>query len=188
MTILARKEKAAQLPPSLRDYLSDSDSLLAAERSDANLLLVFVDGPTRVVRIENHRSSDIVGIHHPAQLRHVDNAPIGNFRTAGGNLLSEKQCLLALQRRTYGLNIGHVQRNKDLRPNVLDIEKWVTDTVCRQAQSSDGAELDVRGRERIHNLEQVRSDQRVPGGAYPRIVRTALRRAGQPGIGTKALH
>src|SRR5215469_1740067 len=92
-------------------------SLLAAERLDANLLLVFVNGPTRVVWIENYRSSDIVRIHHPAQLRHVDNAPVGNFRTSGGSLLSEEQCSFTLQRRTYRLNVGLVQRNIDLRPN-----------------------------------------------------------------------
>src|SRR5262249_49341590 len=66
----------------------------AAELPDAAVL--FAIGPARIIGIKDHRLCQIIGVHKPAQFRHVD-GPALNFRTACRSLLCEDEGFLALK-------------------------------------------------------------------------------------------
>src|SRR6185312_15496941 len=145
------------LPPSLPSFQfarewhipSKPSCSMAAELLDGPLIAMLL--PALVARIVDHGTEEVVRIHDPARLRpHRDIG--GDDRLLIGDLIA--------QRRADRRRVGLVDRDIDLRPDVLIVEDRIAHAVRVHAEADDRAELDIRRRQRVHDLEEMRAHRR----------------------------
>src|SRR5690348_13819007 len=122
---------------------------MAAELVDGLLIAVLL--PALVARVEDHGTEEVVRIDDPARLR--------TYRHVGGDdrlLIGD----LEAQRRADRRCVGLVDRDVDLRLDVLIVEDRIAHAVRVHAEADDRAELDIRRRQRVHDLEEMRAHRR----------------------------
>ena len=99
--------------------------------------------PAIILWIKNHRPYKIVRIDHPSALRTDRHIRSYNCLEIG---------FLVAKGRADRSCIGLMDRDVDLRPNVLLVENWITDAVRANAKAHDRAEFDVCLRQGIHDV------------------------------------
>src|SRR6185312_4937007 len=122
---------------------------MAAELPHGRLVAVLL--PPLVSRVVDHRADEVVGVDHPARLR--------SYRHVGGRdrlLIGD----LEAQRRADRRRVGLMDRDIDLRLDVLIVEDRIAHAVGGLTEADDRAELDVRRRQRVHDLEEMRAHRR----------------------------